>query len=587
MSSPAPFLQRQLGEYLLVAQLGEDSLGTVYRALYAADERRFVRLRVLESAELSHDDIARAIEENALRGPMVHDAIVARGQFDEVEDVPFMTWDETSGWTLDAMLARVRMLGIRIPAEYALLITERIAAALEHAHQTVVDGRPSDHGLLWPGFVSISHDAAVRVGGFGVADGVLPSIMSPRLLADIGPYVAPEVRYAGLVGANADVYSLGAILIELLTGRRPSLDTPSAELRAGDPRSEELEEFLRKCLAPAAERFESAIDAHRALQQIVTGNPFSLYTANLALFLYKLLNPESQAVAATSDMESTNPVVVHGPVLAPEPEVAAALPPPGAPRRRRGDAVPDEEPLTPVEVPVVVATLSEPVPTPEELWIEAPVAAEPPAAASTVADLYAARRSSLPPLPPLARAWARPLTALATAATLAVGAFFVVSQVQSRREAVRVDPPAAEAPLAVSVLAPAEVAVPAVAAPSPDAAAAAAVPASHRPPARIARKVRPELRQPAEDLRLKAALARIEAERINARETAGAIFGEGRASEQEGERLLRDRDYDAARLAFGRAAGLFEQARQVTWQERVRRTDLAQANALPNESPAR
>ena len=446
-NSPAPFLQSQLGDYMLVAQLGEDSLGTVYRALYAADERRFVRLRVLQSAELSHDDIARAIEENALRGAMVHDAIVARAQFDEVEGVPFMTWDETSGWTLDAMLERVRILGIRIPAEYALLITERIAAALEHAHQTEVDGRPSDHGLLWPGFVSISHDAAVRVGGFGVADGVLPSITSPRLLADIGPYVAPEVRCAGLVGANADVYSLGAILIELLTGRRPSLDTPSAELRAGDPRSEELEAFLRRCLAPAADRFESAIDAHRALQQIVTGNPFSLYTANLALFLYKLLNPESQAVAKTSDMESTNPVVVHGPVLAAEPAVAAAPPLPGTPRRRRGDAVPDEEPLTPMDVPVTVAAMVEPVPTPEDLWIEAPVAAEPapPAqaapAASTVTDLSAARRNSLPPLPPLARAWARPFAALATAAAVALGAFFVASQVQSGRESIRIDPP--------------------------------------------------------------------------------------------------------------------------------------------------
>src|SRR5512147_1584919 len=180
MSSPAPFLQQQLGEYLLVAQLGEDTLGTVYRALYAADERRFVRLRVLQSAELSRDDIARAIEENALRAAMVHDAIVARGQFDEVEGIPFMTWDETSGWTLDAMLARVRTLGIRIPAEYALLITERIAAALEHAHRCVVDGRPTDHGALWPGFVSISHDAAVRVGGFGVASGILPTLAAPR-----------------------------------------------------------------------------------------------------------------------------------------------------------------------------------------------------------------------------------------------------------------------------------------------------------------------------------------------------------------------------------------------------------------------
>jgi hypothetical protein len=42
MTTPAPFLSRHLGDYLLVAQLSEDSLGTVFRALCAADERRFV-----------------------------------------------------------------------------------------------------------------------------------------------------------------------------------------------------------------------------------------------------------------------------------------------------------------------------------------------------------------------------------------------------------------------------------------------------------------------------------------------------------------------------------------------------------------
>ena len=47
--------------------------------------------------------------------------IVSRPQLDMVDGIPFMTWDETAGWTLDTMLARVRAFGIRIPAEYALL----------------------------------------------------------------------------------------------------------------------------------------------------------------------------------------------------------------------------------------------------------------------------------------------------------------------------------------------------------------------------------------------------------------------------------------------------------------------------------
>src|SRR5262249_11414806 len=287
-------LSRHLGDYLLVAQLSDDPLGTVFRALYAADERRFVRLRVLQSEHLPSAAVLEAAREDSLRNVLVHDTIVARPELDVVDGIPFMPWDETAGWPLDVMLARVRAFGIRIPVEYALLITERIAAALEYAHQAAFDGRPVAHGLLWPGFVSISHDAAVRVGGFGVADAILPALGVPRLAAEIAPYLAPESRRDAQASPSADVYSLGAILMELVTGRRPSLDMPSTEMRAGDPRSEELTLFLRRCLAEPGERFASGVEAHRSLQQMVTGNPFSLFTANLALFLYKLLNPESQ-----------------------------------------------------------------------------------------------------------------------------------------------------------------------------------------------------------------------------------------------------------------------------------------------------
>jgi hypothetical protein len=94
-------------------------------------------------------------------------------------------------------------------------------------------------------------------------------------------------------------------------------------------------------------------------------------------------------------------------------------------------------------------------------------------------------------------------------------------------------------------------------------------------PAKGAKAVRKELRKPAEELRLRAALARIEADRLNALETARAIFVEGRTNEEEGERLFRQRDYQAAQLAFSRAARLFQRAQEVTWEERVRRSDIS------------
>lgn len=585
MTTPAPFLSRHLGDYLLVAQLSEDALGTVFRALYAADERRFVRLRILRSEELSAEAIAWVIRGNAFSaGTLVHDAIVARQQLDMVEDIPFMTWDETAGWTLDTMLARVRAFGIRIPVEYALLIAERIAAALEHAHQTPAGAGPSHHGLLWPGFVSISHDAAVRVGGFGVSEGVLPSLPGLRLTAEIAPYIAPEARGGGQAsGSSADVYSLGAILAELLTGRRPSLEAPSAELRAGDPRSAELGAFLTRCFAAPEERFSSAADAHRALQQMVTGNPFSLYTANLALFLYKLLNPEGQSTAPSSDWESTNPVVTKSAPAAPPEEtsaVAAAvavedvLPPLPQERRRRRTEV---EKVEPAPDPLPAAALPEPSPTPAD-FAAAPLPVE-----KHMTEILEGPRSSWLAVP-VSPAWRRPAAGLAAAAGVALAAFLIASQMQaprgasSSRRAGLVTPRTAPVRPAAAP-APAEPAVPASAVLSLPAAPVAAriEPVSRRAaaaPARAARKVHPELRQPAEDLRFRAALARIEADRLNARETAGDLFGEGRQNEEAGERFLRQRDYDAAQLAFSRAARLFQKAQELTWEERLRQSNL-------------
>jgi len=132
----------------------------------------------------------------------------------------------------------------------------------------------------------------------------------------------------------------------------------------------------------------------------------------------------------------------------------------------------------------------------------------------------------------------------------------------------------------VSEAAPANGLVGAVGAPVAVAAANSTAKASGeaRPAAnKTAPKVRKELRKPAEELRLRAALARIEADRLNARETAGAIFVQGKTSEEEGERLLRERDYQAAQLAFSRAARLFQQAQELSWEERVRQADISPA----------
>ena len=333
------FQPRRFGAHLLVAQLGEDCLGTVYRALHGSGERRFVRLRVLQSPELSPPAVFAAVARRADHAARLsHKTIVQHAEMSVVDGAPFVAWYEGAGWTLDTVVARLRDAGTRLPTPYALLIAERVCAAIEHAWFSPFDGEPIRHGLLWPGFISISNDAEIRLGGFGLADAILPTLSRGRLARDVAPYAAPEARETGSVGPHSDVYSAGILLLELLTGRRPSAAAPvldDAELPAG------VRNFLESCFAPPEER-PTVLELHRAIQEQLAAGPAPVSSVDLALFLYTLLNPESRGVPLL-DGESTNPVSEE-PEKPAEQEVANF-------GRRRTDAYP--RPIHPVEIPVL------------------------------------------------------------------------------------------------------------------------------------------------------------------------------------------------------------------------------------------
>jgi protein TonB len=294
-------LPRRFGSHVLTARLTQDSLGTVYRALRISGERGFVRLRILETEELSEDAVLDAIEEyGEIHGFLKNPAIAREVEMDSVGGVPFISWNEESGRTLDALLARTRSMGKRVPIEHALLIAEKVATALDHAYNTTVDGERTLHGLVWPGFVSITDDGETRLTGFGLAPGVLPSLNRPQLAGSIGPYLAPEERGSGHIGRNADVYSVGAILFELLTGRLPSPADPLGDLRTaakdpGAPIAPELAAILRMCLSPTETRYQSSGELRRELGKLLFSGPYAPSTFNLAFYLSGLFGVEIEA----------------------------------------------------------------------------------------------------------------------------------------------------------------------------------------------------------------------------------------------------------------------------------------------------
>ena len=294
-------LPRPFGDYLLTASLGEDALGRVYRAVRVAGEKTFVRLRILESRELSEDAILDAIQEYGEIHTFLKNPAIARGvQMDAVDGTPFIAWNEESGRTLDTLMEKARTTGQRVPPEHALLIAEKTASALDHAYNTTVDGERTVHGLVWPGFVCVTDDGETRLAGFGLAPGILHSLDRPRFSAEIAPYLAPEVRASRKLGRNSDVFSVGVLLYELLSGQLPSDDDSFDDLRTlagedGGTLTPEVIALLRTALAPADSRYQSPVELRRELGKLLFSGPYAPSTFNLAFFLSHAFGTEIEA----------------------------------------------------------------------------------------------------------------------------------------------------------------------------------------------------------------------------------------------------------------------------------------------------
>src|SRR5262249_20215455 len=116
--------------------------------------------------------------------------------------------------------------GHRVPLEHALRIADQVCQALEHAHsQGIV------HRDLKPGNVWLTADGAAKLGDFGLAVALDRSrLTQPGLMVGTVSYMPPEQATGGQVTQRSDLYSLGAMLYELVTGRPPFVGDDSVAI---------------------------------------------------------------------------------------------------------------------------------------------------------------------------------------------------------------------------------------------------------------------------------------------------------------------------------------------------------------------
>ena len=275
----------RLGRYEIRSKIGEGGMGEVYRA-YDPKVNREVAIKILPaSLSTDKDRLARFEQEAQAAGGLNHPNILIIHHVDTHDGAPYIVSELLEGETL-----RERMGGVALPQRKAIDYALQMAHGLAAAHEKGIV-----HRDLKPENIFITKDGRVKILDFGLAkltgaDSAQSQTEVPtrRVNTDAGVvmgtigYMSPEQVRGKPADHRSDIFSFGAVLYEMLSGRRAfrgesTADTISAILREDPPElsstnrgiNPALERVVNHCLEKSAEeRFNSARDLAFAIEAL-------------------------------------------------------------------------------------------------------------------------------------------------------------------------------------------------------------------------------------------------------------------------------------------------------------------------------
>src|SRR5712691_1511913 len=300
-----PLIGKQVGAYLIQGKLGEGGMAQVYKAWHAR-LRRDVAIKVILPQVADKAGFRERFEREAqLIARLEHQNIVAVYDFGEEGNLTYLVMQYVGGGTLRNQLRGGQPIEPRRAAQYAL----QMARALHQAHlRGIVHRDVKPQNML----VSSNDSNQLLLSDFGIAKlfldsrqesmmstiapgsesnvGSDPSLTRADQMIGTAEYMAPEQINRQPVDARTDVYALGVVLFQMLTGQVPFRSTtingllfqhvytappPVRELNPNVP--EALAQITARALAKAPEdRFQSAEAMAQALEAVLTASPYQL-----------------------------------------------------------------------------------------------------------------------------------------------------------------------------------------------------------------------------------------------------------------------------------------------------------------------
>src|SRR5579862_7202597 len=276
MDSDDPLIGKELGHCTLQRKLGQGGMGAVYLAHHPGLNKA-VAFKVLPGDLASTPEFReRFIREARLAARLEHPNVVQVFDVGYEQGVHYISMQYIEGKSLDAVLKERKKLSIG----EALSTTKRVAAALAAAAKLGIV-----HRDIKPHNILISKDGVVKVADFGLAkdEDANRSISEPGVVMGTPYYMSPEQAKGEKVDHRSDLFSLGATLYHMLTGKRlfdggspvsivmkqASLEEPIPARQLEPSIPAPVDAFLTKLLQKdPAQRFQSADEVIRALDAL-------------------------------------------------------------------------------------------------------------------------------------------------------------------------------------------------------------------------------------------------------------------------------------------------------------------------------
>ncbi len=205
-----------VGRYKIIGKLGKGSMGLVYKA-QDPKINRLVAIKTIRFSDEFDEDVIKEIKERffmeaEIAGKLSHPAIVTIHDVGDDRDLTYMAMEYLEGEDLDKFIKKGNLLAVRA----VLNVISQIAEALDFAHKQGVI-----HRDIKPANVMLLSNGQVKVTDFGIAKAISSSKTKTGVILGTPNYMSPEQIMGQKVNSKSDIFSLGVLFYQLLTGELP------------------------------------------------------------------------------------------------------------------------------------------------------------------------------------------------------------------------------------------------------------------------------------------------------------------------------------------------------------------------------